>query len=279
MPSSPGSTGTRCFRPVTSGWPWPPCPETGAVNVGGIMAAEGVDPVPAGGRLGHDLAVRRWGLPVPHRRQPGPGRHRVPGRVPPDGHRAGRRLRRGVPAGRGLGDEPPDPAVRRHDLVRARAAGHLPAAGHGDPPRRASTSTTGAGAGSSPASTPGTINLRYLAPPAAAAADRRRDAGRAGRAWPRWPPGSGGPWPLARYRRAGRPAAVRGVRAGRVGPGRAAACRRGPRRACPLVLATMHMSWGAGFLTSPRDLVSGPAGRRETPVRRAGRLRGALRGR
>ncbi|MGH3406201.1 MAG: hypothetical protein ACRDRJ_27445, partial [Streptosporangiaceae bacterium] len=54
-----------------------------------------------------------------------------------------------------------------------------------------------------------------------------------------------------------------------------------PRAAArlPLVLATMHMSWGAGFLTSPRDLVSGPPGPREAAVRRVGRLRGVLRGR
>jgi hypothetical protein len=46
-----------------------------------------------------------------------------------------------------------------------------------------------------------------------------------------------------------------------------------------VVLATMHMAWGAGFLTSPRDLVSGPPGPRETAARRVTRLRGVLRGR
>lgn len=54
-----------------------------------------------------------------------------------------------------------------------------------------------------------------------------------------------------------------------------------PRAAArlPLVLATMHMAWGAGFLTSPRDLVPGEPGPRETPAHRVARLRGVLRGR
>jgi hypothetical protein len=39
------------------------------------------------------------------------------------------------------------------------------------------------------------------------------------------------------------------------------AARRLPLRVAarvPIALATMHMSWGSGFLTSPRSLVPGP---------------------
>ena len=57
--------------------------ETGAVNVGGIMAARGDNPVPARSGLGHDLAGRRWLGQVPHRRRTRPGRVRLPGHLPP----------------------------------------------------------------------------------------------------------------------------------------------------------------------------------------------------
>jgi len=123
----------------------------------------------------------------------------------------------------------------------------------------------------------GTINLRYLAPPAAAAAVGAGTlagvAGLAARA-----AGAGGPWPLAATAGLAAPLVYGGfvlavsARATRCLPPRAAA-------RLPVVLATMHMAWGAGFLTSPRDLVSGPPGPRETAARRVTRLRGVLRGR
>jgi GT2 family glycosyltransferase len=123
----------------------------------------------------------------------------------------------------------------------------------------------------------GTINLRYLAPPAAAAAVGAGTlagvAGLAARA-----AGVGGPWPLAATAGLAAPLVYGGfvlavsARATRCLPPRAAA-------RLPLVLATMHMAWGAGFLTSPRDLVPGPPGPRETPAHRVARLRGVLRGR
>jgi len=42
-----------------------------------------------------------------------------------------------------------------------------------------------------------------------------------------------------------------------------------PRRALgwlPVVLATMHVCWGIGFLTSPRHLVPGLGGSSRTPT-------------
>ena len=97
--------------------------------------------------------------------------------------------------------------------------------------RRGSTSSTGAGAGSSPASTPAPSTCATWPRP------RRRRSSRAGtlagvaglaaRA-----AGVGGRLAARRHCRAGRPPGVRGVRAGRVGPGRVAACRRAPRPAC-----------------------------------------------
>jgi succinoglycan biosynthesis protein ExoA len=103
----------------------------------------------------------------------------------------------------------------------------------------------------------GTINLRYLAPPiavsAVAAGTAAGLAGLAGLA------AGGGAWAgLATLGFAvplGYCAAVAAIGAwsARELPARAAA-------RVPLALAAMHMSWGAGFLTSPRRLVptSGP---------------------
>jgi hypothetical protein len=103
----------------------------------------------------------------------------------------------------------------------------------------------------------GTINLRYLAPPiavgAVVAGTAAGLAGLAGLA------SGGGAWAgLATLGFAlplgyGAAVAAIGARSARELPVRAAA-------RVPLALAAMHMSWGAGFLTSPRRLVptSGP---------------------
>jgi succinoglycan biosynthesis protein ExoA len=99
----------------------------------------------------------------------------------------------------------------------------------------------------------GTINLRYLAPPlAATAVGAGTLAGLAGVS--ALAAGAGGVWPAVLTAGFAAPlgylAAVSlvGVRAARqLTP--AAAAR------LPLVLTTMHMTWGTGFLTSPRRLV------------------------
>ncbi len=101
----------------------------------------------------------------------------------------------------------------------------------------------------------GTINLRYLAPPAAvsvmAAGTLAGLAGVAGRA-----AGAAGAWPdllLAGF------AVPVLYGAGVVAVTATAVRRLGPPALIrlPLVLATMHVSWGVGFLTSPRSLVPG----------------------
>jgi succinoglycan biosynthesis protein ExoA len=104
---------------------------------------------------------------------------------------------------------------------------------------------------------PGTVNLRYLAPPLAAAAIGTGTlaglAGLAGRALGarKWPALllSGLVMP------AGYSAAVAGiaVRARRELPRQVAA-------RIPVALATMHMCWGTGFLTSPRRLAAASSG-------------------
>ncbi len=98
---------------------------------------------------------------------------------------------------------------------------------------------------------PGTLNLRYLAPPLAVAAIGAGTlaglAGLAGRAL------GARTWPALLTSGlvvpAGYTAAITGVaaRARRDLPGRVAA-------RLPVALATMHLCWGAGFLTSPRGL-------------------------
>ena len=100
---------------------------------------------------------------------------------------------------------------------------------------------------------PGTINLRYLAPPlAVAAVGAGTLAGLAGAG--ALAAGAGGVWPAlltigfaapAGYLAAVGLISIRAVR--QLAP--AAAAR------LPLALTTMHMSWGTGFLTSPRRLV------------------------
>ena len=65
--------------------------ETGAVNAGGIMAAEGITPFQraVAWAMTSPFGV---GVPLPHRRHGRAIRHRVPGDVPAGGDRAGRRL-------------------------------------------------------------------------------------------------------------------------------------------------------------------------------------------
>jgi succinoglycan biosynthesis protein ExoA len=101
----------------------------------------------------------------------------------------------------------------------------------------------------------GTINLRYLAPPAAVAAMTAGTAagiaGLAGLA-----SGAGGSWPAVLT--AGFAAPVL-YAAGVLAITAAASRRLRPQVAVrlPVVLATMHVCWGIGFLTSPRRLVPG----------------------
>jgi succinoglycan biosynthesis protein ExoA len=110
----------------------------------------------------------------------------------------------------------------------------------------------------------GTINLRYLAPPLAAAAmSTGTVAGLAGVS--ALAAGATGIWPALLTAGFAVPlgylAAVTlvSIRAARqVSP--AAAAR------LPLVLATMHMTWGTGFLTSPRRLVPDAVPRRARPA-------------
>jgi succinoglycan biosynthesis protein ExoA len=104
---------------------------------------------------------------------------------------------------------------------------------------------------------PGTNNLRYLAPPTATAVIAAGSAvGLAGAA--ALAAGLRGPWPLAALAGLAAPAAY--------GAGVLAVSARAARQLrpsvavrLPVVLATMHLAWGAGFLTSPRRLV--PHGR------------------
>jgi succinoglycan biosynthesis protein ExoA len=102
----------------------------------------------------------------------------------------------------------------------------------------------------------GTINVRYLAPPMAAATVTAGTlAGVTGLI--AMASGATGDWPalltagFAAPVLYGAGVLAASVRAARELPGRVAA-------RLPLVLATMHMCWGSGFLTSPRKLV--PAG-------------------
>jgi succinoglycan biosynthesis protein ExoA len=104
---------------------------------------------------------------------------------------------------------------------------------------------------------PGTVNLRYLAPPLALSAVAAGTViGLAGLF-----AGVAGPWPALAWLTAGFVLPV-GYLAALLGV-TALASRSLPPAAdtrMPVVLATMHMFWGAGFLTSPRSLM--PARRR-----------------
>jgi succinoglycan biosynthesis protein ExoA len=104
---------------------------------------------------------------------------------------------------------------------------------------------------------PGTNNLRYLAPPAATAVIAAGSlAGAAGLA--ALAAGARGPWPLAALAGLAAPAAY-GAGALAVSACAARQLRPSVAARLPAALATMHLAWGAGFLTSPRRLV--PRGR------------------
>ncbi len=111
----------------------------------------------------------------------------------------------------------------------------------------------------------GTINPRYLAPPIAVlvmAAGLL--AGLAGLGW--LADGAAGLWPTLVTCGFAIPVAYA---AGVLGVA-AAACRQlrlGVASRLPAVLATMHIAWGIGFLTSPRSLIPGQAGGRRPPRR------------
>ena len=194
--------------------------ETGAADVGGVMAAVGVTTFRPGRGLGHDLQGRRGLGRVPHRRRGGPGGQRLPRRLPPRGDRAGRRLGRGDAPRRGLGPELPHPGPRRPDLVHPRPPRHLPAARQRPRPRRAVLPLRPLAAGDRPRA-PGDGQLPLPGPA------RRGGPGhdRPGH-WPRRPGRHGG-------RRAG-PRAMADRRPGhpRHLPGRRhrGRCRPGPRR-------------------------------------------------
>ena len=217
---------------------------TGADNVGGVMAAEGVTDFERAvacamrSPLGVGAASFHTGG------QEGPALTVYLGRVPPGGARAGRRVRRGLRAGPGLGDEPPHPGSRGPGLVHPRYGGDLPAALDREGPGQAVPA------------------LRPVAPRdhAATSADGQ-------------PALSGAPGGRGRPRvRAAATAAVGGLAGWRhawlglvpvlgyagaitlggwaIGAGEPA----GVRARVPVTLATMHLSWGVGFLTSPGDL-------------------------
>jgi succinoglycan biosynthesis protein ExoA len=106
----------------------------------------------------------------------------------------------------------------------------------------------------------GTINLRYLAPPAAVAVMTAGTlAGIAGLA--ALASGATGIWPAALTACFAAPVLYA---AGIAAVAAMAARTQGSRVAArlPLVLATMHVCWGTGFLTSPASLVPGGRARR-----------------
>jgi GT2 family glycosyltransferase len=115
---------------------------------------------------------------------------------------------------------------------------------------------------------PGTINLRYLAPPLTVLAmGIGALAGVAGLA--AFASGASGWWPALLTAGFAAPAGyvlgVLGVCATAAGAG--AGKLRGWALAClPAALATMHVCWGIGFLTSPRRLVPDAGRRQPAPV-------------
>ena len=140
--------------------------ETGADNVGGIMAAEGVTPFEQAVAWAMTSAAGVGRAAFHTGGADRAGGHGLPRRVPAGGAGAGGRLRRGLPARRGLGDEPPDPPGGRAGLVRAPAPGDLPAPRLGARAGRAVLQLRPLAPGGQPGAS-GTVNLRYLAPPAA----------------------------------------------------------------------------------------------------------------
>ena len=115
---------------------------------------------------------------------------------------------------------------------------------------------------------PHTINLRYLAPPAVALAILLGlVSGALGLGV-----GIAGPWPAWRWLTAG--LAIPALYLAGTAAVMTAALRSLPSGIAarlPVVLATMHIAWGLGFLTSPRDLM--PARGGKDPRRRVPRQR------
>jgi succinoglycan biosynthesis protein ExoA len=105
----------------------------------------------------------------------------------------------------------------------------------------------------------GTINLRYLAPPAATLAITLGTlagiAGLAGLA-----SATSGAWPTVATCGFAAPV-LYGAGVLAVSAQAARQLRSSVAARLPLVLATMHLCWGAGFLTSPRRLISGASRR------------------
>ena len=100
---------------------------------------------------------------------------------------------------------------------------------------------------------PGTNNLRYLAPPTATALIAAGTlAGLAGAA--ALAAGAAGPWPLIALAGLAAPA-VYGAGVLAVTASAARQVRPAVAARLPAALVTMHLTWGAGFLTSPRRLV------------------------
>ena len=228
--------------------------ETGAADVGGVMAAEGETPFQQAvawgmtSKAGVGSAVFHTGGGA------GPTLSVYLGVYRREAIEQAGGWDEGDAACGGLGPELPHPRRRRRDLVHPRVARHLPTARERPRPWFASTTTTAAGGGSSSASTrkrPASATLRR--PAAAALVAVGLVAGLAGLA------GLAG----------GAPPGVSWLTAGFVIPATylagiavagAALTRRMPagvRLRVPLVLGVMHMSWGGGFLASPRKLHRG----------------------
>jgi cellulose synthase/poly-beta-1,6-N-acetylglucosamine synthase-like glycosyltransferase len=110
----------------------------------------------------------------------------------------------------------------------------------------------------------GTINLRYLAPPTVVAALLvGAVAGLAGLL--ALAVGAGGLWPYVLIAGFAAPLLyLLGVLAVTASAAKALSARS--LLALPIVLATMHVCWGVGFLTSPRHLVPGLGGSNRAPA-------------
>ena len=94
---------------------------TGADNVGGIMDARGETPFERAVALAYTTQVGLGGSAFHVGGEEGPGRDRLPRRLPPGRARTRRALRRDHQARPGLGAEPSPSRDRRHRLVHARA--------------------------------------------------------------------------------------------------------------------------------------------------------------
>ena len=181
----------------------------------------------------------------------GPGRDRVPRCVPSRRRRGGRWLRRGVHPGPGLGAELPAAGRGRGGLVRPDARRRLPAARERARARR-QFHATGRWRRQVVRCHPRDREPALPRPARDGGRVRRRDARGSGRA----ASGRAGCWPV--------PCCRSGTWAwSPPGPWwSVAGCPLRARALLPVVLATMHLTWGAGFLRGCS--VRGPG--RETPL-------------